>query len=41
MAQYQIKNQIYDPEALKGFDLEGYYFDESSSTETDWTFLRD
>src|SRR5690606_15030904 len=32
MADYIIQNNIEDVESLKAFDVEGYYFDESSST---------
>lgn len=40
MARYIIKNRINDPEGLKQFDLEGYYFDEESSSENKLVFKR-
>ena len=41
MAAYVIKNRIEDVEAIKQFDVEGYYFDPASSTAAEWVFLRD
>ena len=41
MAAYIMKNGITDPEQLKAFDTEDYYFSPEQSTETDWIFLRD
>ncbi len=41
MAAYIMKNGITDPEKLKAFDSEGYYFSPEQSTDTDWIFLRD
>lgn len=41
MARYIIKNRINEPEGLKYFDAEGYYFDESSSSENKMVFKRD
>lgn len=41
MARYIIQHQIDKPEALKDFNLEGYYFDKKSSSENDFVFLRD
>jgi len=38
MTRYAIKNKITDPEDLKQFDLEGYKFDESLSSGTEWVF---
>lgn len=40
MARYIIRNRINDPEELKQFDLEGYYFDEESSSENKLVFKR-
>ncbi|WP_262690864.1 peroxide stress protein YaaA [Kordiimonas aestuarii] len=40
MARYAIDNRINDVEALKAFDLEGYRYDEESSTATEWVFSR-
>ncbi len=41
MSAYIIQNQLTDPEQLKGFDLEGYYFSEEQSKGDQWCFLRD
>lgn len=41
MARYMVENQITDAEQLKGFNLEGYYFDAEQSTAHNWVFLRD
>lgn len=40
MARYIVKNQVEKVEDLKGFDLEGYSFDEKDSTETKLAFKR-
>lgn len=40
MARYAALNAVTDPEQLKGFDLDGYEFDESVSTEKKWVFRR-
>ena len=40
MARYAIQHRITDPEALKGFDLDGYRFDAAASDESSWTFTR-
>ncbi|WP_086481109.1 peroxide stress protein YaaA [Oceanospirillum sanctuarii] len=41
MAAYIIQNQLSDPEQLKNFDTEGYYFNEEQSKGNEWVFLRD
>ncbi|MGB3464813.1 MAG: peroxide stress protein YaaA [Cyclobacteriaceae bacterium] len=40
MSRYMIDHQITDPEKLKGFDMEGYYFVDSESTEDSYIFHR-
>lgn len=40
MSRYIIENEINDPEALKGFDYEGYYYDEEASSESKLAFKR-
>lgn len=40
MARYIIKNKIQVVEDLKNFEEEGYYFEESKSTASEWVFLR-
>ena len=41
MCDYLIRNQIDDPEGLKGFDHEGYSFNPGMSQGNDWIFTRD
>lgn len=41
MARYMLENQLTDAEQLKGFNLEGYYYDATQSTSHNWVFLRD
>ncbi len=40
MSRYIIKNQIADIELLKGFDYDGYYFDEANSHDNLLAFKR-
>jgi len=42
MAKYAVENQIKNPEELKGFDYEGYHFNESLSdlSKNKWVFTR-
>jgi cytoplasmic iron level regulating protein YaaA (DUF328/UPF0246 family) len=40
MARYIIKNKITEPESIKGFDYEGYYFDEQMSNDREFWFVR-
>ncbi len=41
MSRYIIENRIDNPEALKEFNLEGYYFSPEQSEGNKWIFLRD
>ena len=41
MSAYIIRNRITDPELIKGFDSEGYYFSPEQSKGNQWVFLRD
>ncbi|MDO4442150.1 MAG: peroxide stress protein YaaA [Moraxella sp.] len=41
MVNYACTHGITDPEALKGFDTDGYYFDEKLSSDDEWVFKRD
>ncbi len=41
MTRYMIQNRIEEPEALKNFNLEGYYFSAEESKGDTWVFLRD
>jgi uncharacterized protein len=40
MARYAVQNRIDEPEALKGFDSEGYKFDAKASNDTTYVFRR-
>jgi len=40
MARYMIDQQSQKPGSLKGFDYDGYAFDEKNSTKTKWFFTR-
>lgn len=40
MSRYIIKNQLSNPEDLKGFNYDGYYFDEAGSSENFLSFKR-
>jgi len=40
MLHFIIQNRINDPEFLKAFDKDGYYFNNDISTKTDWVFSR-
>lgn len=41
MCRYAVKHQIRDVEDLKGFDYEGYYFNNKLSVGDKWVFTRD
>jgi len=41
LTRFIIKNKINDPEEMKAFDLEGYYYSPEMSSETEPVFLRD
>lgn len=41
MARYLIQNRLKDPKALQKFREDGYRFDKSGSTESEWLFVRD
>ncbi len=41
MTRFAITNCLTDPEELKSFDLAGYAFVESASTDDEWVFARD
>lgn len=40
MLRFIIQNRINDPEHLKAFDLEGYYFNSDHSGKDEWWFTR-
>lgn len=41
MCRYIIDHKITQPEKLKGFDYEGYVFNEAMSSDKEWVFTRD
>jgi cytoplasmic iron level regulating protein YaaA (DUF328/UPF0246 family) len=41
MARYAVKHKITDVEDLKGFDYDGYYFNNKLSSGDKWVFTRD
>lgn len=41
MSRFMIEHQITNPEDLRAFDYEGYYFDEEASSENKLAFKRD
>jgi cytoplasmic iron level regulating protein YaaA (DUF328/UPF0246 family) len=40
MARYAVDHRIDRPEGLKGFDIDGYRFAKTQSSEADWVFSR-
>ena len=40
MSRFMIQNNITNPEEIKAFDREGYYFNNQLSGENDWVFTR-
>lgn len=40
MSRFIIQNNISDPEEIKAFDLEGYYFNNQLSEGDNWVFTR-
>jgi cytoplasmic iron level regulating protein YaaA (DUF328/UPF0246 family) len=40
MSRFIIQNKISDPEEIKAFDLEGYYFNNGLSKGDNWIFTR-
>ena len=40
MVDFVIKHRIETPDAMKGFDVEGYEFSEDLSTPDTWVFCR-
>ena len=41
MARHIIQNGLNDPEGLKDFNGDGYYYSPEHSDGTTWVFLRD
>lgn len=40
MARFAVDERLEKAEDLKGFDRDGYRFDKTASTDTDWIFIR-
>ena len=40
MVRYAAEHNITEPEALQGFDYEGYAFNPAASSDKEWVFLR-
>lgn len=40
MASYAVRNRIEDPQGLKGFNWEGYMFNEALSSDYEFSFTR-
>jgi cytoplasmic iron level regulating protein YaaA (DUF328/UPF0246 family) len=40
MSRFIVVNNISDPEEMKAFDMEGYFFNNQLSKENDWVFTR-
>lgn len=41
MMNFCAKHQITNPNELKNFDMDGYYFDKKASSDDEWVFKRD
>lgn len=41
MSRYIIQHRLTNPEAIKAFDVAGYYFDAAESSEREWVFKRE
>ncbi|MEL6880016.1 MAG: peroxide stress protein YaaA, partial [Cyanobacteria bacterium J06607_10] len=41
MVDFVIRNRIENPELMKGFDRDGYYFNADLSEADTWVFCRD
>ena len=40
MSKFIVNHSVDNPNDLKGFDTEGYYFDQDNSGSNDWLFIR-
>ncbi len=40
MLRFMLQNRISEPEELKAFDAESYYFNQQESTMDEWRFCR-
>lgn len=41
MCRFVVENNISDPEEIKAFDMDGYYFNSGLSKGNDWIFTRE
>lgn len=41
MCRFVVENNITNPEEMKAFDLDGYYYNVDLSKENEWVFTRD
>ena len=41
MCRFVVENNISDPEEMKAFDMDGYYYNTEASSENEWVFVRD
>ncbi len=41
MSSYIVRNELNEPEGIKDFNVNGYYFSSELSNEKEWVFLRD
>jgi len=41
MSRYIIQHRLTNPEAIKAFDVAGYWFDAADSSEREWVFKRE
>lgn len=40
MSRFIVDNKIVDPQEIKHFDVEGYHYSDTHSTEQEWVFTR-
>lgn len=40
MTHFMVKNRISEPEELKTFDNDSYYYNDRMSSQTEWVFTR-
>ncbi len=40
MARWMVEHRVTDPQAMQGFDSDGYAFDPAASDDDSWTFRR-
>jgi cytoplasmic iron level regulating protein YaaA (DUF328/UPF0246 family) len=40
MARYLVQTELKDIETLKGYNIDGYSYDDRQSSENEWVFVR-